>query len=261
MRRLFFPLAVAAALHLFVFSLDINYSPKGPQSAGMARQVSVRLSHGRKPEQTAVADSAQGIGPQELIAPEQPPNKIASPPTAPVSDDAGDRQPPAEIAAVRPTEVVTPGLEEMGEPRSVRVVPATEKSEVSAWDAGFEKNAGEGGVKPALAAGTVDDIGDAAVAVAGGVDEEARPLYRSNPVPHYPGLARKRGYEGRVLLDVLVADNGTAAAIRLVESSGYAILDRAAMTAVRDWLFAPGLKGGRKVEMWVRVPVRFELGL
>jgi len=33
---------------------------------------------------------------------------------------------------------------------------------------------------------------------------EARPMYRTNPSPHYPRLARKRGYEGTVVLEVLL---------------------------------------------------------
>ena len=33
---------------------------------------------------------------------------------------------------------------------------------------------------------------------------EARPLYRENPRPKYPTMARKRGYTGNVVLEVLV---------------------------------------------------------
>jgi len=37
---------------------------------------------------------------------------------------------------------------------------------------------------------------------------EAVPLYKVNPPPEYPRLARKRGYQGTVVLDVLVDQNG-----------------------------------------------------
>lgn len=88
---------------------------------------------------------------------------------------------------------------------------------------------------------------------------EAVPLYRENPSPAYPGLARRRGYEGVVLLDVLVSAEGRVGELRVARSSGYSLLDRAAVEAVDGWRFEPGRRGGRPVAMRVRVPVRFRL--
>jgi len=88
---------------------------------------------------------------------------------------------------------------------------------------------------------------------------EATPLYRRNPVPEYPVIARKRGYQGTVVLEVLVDRQGGVADLRLSDSCGYAVLDQAALTSVRTWLFDPGTRGGERVDMWVKVPVRFKL--
>jgi protein TonB len=88
---------------------------------------------------------------------------------------------------------------------------------------------------------------------------EARPVYRNNPPPEYPRLARKRGYEGTVILEVLVDKKGKAGSLRVLTSSGYPILDRAALATVEGWLFEPGMRGNERVEMWVRIPIRFEL--
>lgn len=88
---------------------------------------------------------------------------------------------------------------------------------------------------------------------------EARPLYRINPPPPYPQIARKRGFQGVVVLEVLVDPNGNAADLRVLSSSGHPILDRTAMNAVRHWTFDPGTRGEKKVKMWVRVPIRFHL--
>jgi protein TonB len=88
---------------------------------------------------------------------------------------------------------------------------------------------------------------------------KARPLYLQNPSPPYPRLARRRGYEGSVVLDVLVLSDGTVGDLRVATSSGHKILDRAAVAAVRSWLFEAGKKGDQKVDTWVRVPIRFEL--
>ena len=91
------------------------------------------------------------------------------------------------------------------------------------------------------------------------VVREARPIYRKNPPPGYPKLARKRGYQGTVILEVLVDRKGRAADLRIFTSTGYPILDRVAMESVKNWLFEPGMRGNKKVEMWVRVPIRFQL--
>lgn len=88
---------------------------------------------------------------------------------------------------------------------------------------------------------------------------EARPLYRSNPPPKYPAVARRRGFQGNVVLEVLVGPVGNVIELHVLFSSGYPILDRAAKSSVKNWIFEPGMRGQQKVEMWVRVPIRFEL--
>jgi TonB family protein len=88
---------------------------------------------------------------------------------------------------------------------------------------------------------------------------EARPLYRSNPPPKYPAVARRRGFQGNVVLEVLVGPVGNVIELHVLSSSGYPILDRAAKSSVINWIFEPGMRGQQKVEMWVRVPIRFEL--
>ena len=91
------------------------------------------------------------------------------------------------------------------------------------------------------------------------VIHEARPIYRSNPPPEYPRIARIRGYQGDVMLDVLVNKDGRVHDLKIHRSSGHPILDRSAISTVKHWLFEPGMVGEEKVNMWVRVPIRFEL--
>jgi protein TonB len=113
---------------------------------------------------------------------------------------------------------------------------------------------------PGLAGTVAPEAGEkAASALTTGEMIKARPAYRDNPRPEYPKLAKRRGYEGAVLLEVLVNKAGKVDDLRIVESSGYQVLDRSAMKSVKDWLFEPGSIGDRKVDMWVRIPVRFEL--
>jgi protein TonB len=88
---------------------------------------------------------------------------------------------------------------------------------------------------------------------------EAIPHYKKNPPPVYPRMARRRGYEGTVLMEVLVSRKGRVEMVRLLESSGYDVLDREAVAAVKQWVFEPARQGEEKVDMWVKVPVRFNL--
>ena len=91
------------------------------------------------------------------------------------------------------------------------------------------------------------------------VVREAIPLYKKNPPPVYPRKARRRGVEGVVLLEVLVDISGRVADLRVLSSSGHRVLDKAALKSVKKWRFVPARRGDESVEMWVRVPVRFEL--
>ena len=92
-----------------------------------------------------------------------------------------------------------------------------------------------------------------------GAMRTAYPRYQLNSPPAYPGLARKRGQQGKVILQVLVNKQGLVNDLKIEVSSGYSMLDRAAEKAVKKWHFEPGRNGADTVSMWVRVPVTFKL--
>jgi len=60
-----------------------------------------------------------------------------------------------------------------------------------------------------------------------------------NLKPEYPEIARKLGIEGKVLLSVDVDSSGRVKTIGVRESSGYLILDQAAISAVTKWRYIP----------------------
>jgi protein TonB len=87
----------------------------------------------------------------------------------------------------------------------------------------------------------------------------ATPKYKENPRPLYPNVARKRGYEGRTLLRVEVLASGRVGRIKIATSSGFDVLDQAALASVRDWTFVPGTQNGKNMKQWVMVPIKFSL--
>ncbi|MBI2094801.1 MAG: energy transducer TonB [Candidatus Omnitrophica bacterium] len=92
-----------------------------------------------------------------------------------------------------------------------------------------------------------------------GAVREARPGVLANPAPVYPELARRRGWEGLVVLKVLVEKEGLASKTLVKKSSGHTVLDRAALETVRLWRFSPARFGDMVFSSWVEVPVRFVL--
>ena len=83
--------------------------------------------------------------------------------------------------------------------------------------------------------------------------------YRDTPRPKYPDSARRDGREGRVLLRVLVDNQGRSKEVEINRSSGSDALDRAAAEAIKRWRFYPARHGDKVVESWLRVPIEFRL--
>ncbi len=83
--------------------------------------------------------------------------------------------------------------------------------------------------------------------------------YLNNPAPSYPMLARRMGEQGRVLLRVLVSENGKANTVNIDKSSGYEKLDEAAIEAVKKWTFIPAKRSSQPISAYVLVPINFSL--
>jgi protein TonB len=83
--------------------------------------------------------------------------------------------------------------------------------------------------------------------------------YLNNPRPPYPMVARRMGYHGKVVLDVEVLAEGKAGDVKLYQSSGYDILDNAALQTVKTWRFTPARRFGQAVTQRFLVPIKFSL--
>ena len=81
----------------------------------------------------------------------------------------------------------------------------------------------------------------------------------TNRAPTYPQIALRRHETGRVMLRVSVSAHGRPLEVDVAQSSGYPILDSAALSAVRQWQFIPAMQAGTAVAAIAEVPVRFQI--
>lgn len=105
---------------------------------------------------------------------------------------------------------------------------------------------------------TASRAAPASTAQARGSNSE--PRFRVPPsAPEYPKASRMRRQEGTVLLEVKLGTQGEQLQVVLLKSSGFPLLDRSALKAVKGWQFLPQEINGKGVSHVVRIPVRFEL--
>ena len=86
-----------------------------------------------------------------------------------------------------------------------------------------------------------------------------QPVVIRNTPPIYPETARRAGWEGRATVRVEVSADGAPISVALEKSSGYGVLDQAALRAVKGWRFQPRTMGGVAMAGTVDVPVNFTL--
>jgi len=219
MKRLGPAVACALLLHAGLFWIGAGWFAGRTVPPVLLRFVTVTMSYRQEPEKAAVTTR------EEVPLPEK------SAPVLPRQRPLPEKTTKAPVA----------------QPAAQQSVVTSQQE--SAADAAAEKGSTE---TQSSAAPPADSQGDAVV-------REAIPLYKLNPPPRYPRAARRRGQQGTVVLSVHVDAQGRVGNLWLFESSGFRLLDNAALKAVKDWVFEPGMRGGNKVAMWVNVPVRFEL--
>lgn len=88
---------------------------------------------------------------------------------------------------------------------------------------------------------------------------DAPAAYLSSTPLIYPEQARRRGWEGTVLLRVQLDANGIVQGVTILQSSGYSVLDQAAASQISRWRFKPSLHNGTPQPSTLRVPVKFRL--
>jgi len=87
----------------------------------------------------------------------------------------------------------------------------------------------------------------------GGVIQPPRKLHEVAPL--YPTIAQASGIEGVVILEAVIAEDGSVRDVRALRS--IPLLDQAAIDAVRQWRFSPTLLNGEPVPIVMTVTVSF----
>jgi len=144
------------------------------------------------------------------------------------------------------------------EEAKVMISSSSDDAEIASADSAIGRTGGSAGSNGFGLMGTGSGNGsEAGSGQSGSLFTQAR--YRNTPNPVYPQTARREGREGRVLLRVLIDDQGKTKTIEVNRSSGSAALDQAAAEAIRLWRFHPAMAGEKPVETWVTIPIDFRL--
>jgi protein TonB len=115
------------------------------------------------------------------------------------------------------------------------------------------------GVPGGVVGGIVGGVSEAAapaapVRVGDGIKE---PVKLKHVPPVYPDIAARANVQGAVVLDCTVSPQGRVTAVTVVR--GVPLLNEAAISAVRQWIYTPTLKDGAPVPVLMTVTVRFGL--
>jgi protein TonB len=123
---------------------------------------------------------------------------------------------------------------------------------------GFGGGIGNGngnGIGPGTGIGVGGHFGGSVYVFGGGVSS---PSILHKVEPEYSEEARKAKWQGTVQLSVVVDDLGHPRDIKVIQSLGLG-LDQKAIEAVEKWLFKPGMKDGKPVAVLATIAVTFHL--
>lgn len=76
--------------------------------------------------------------------------------------------------------------------------------------------------------------------------------------PHYPDRAKQEKVQGEVLMECVVKADGTVGDKKIIKAL-HPDLDQAAMDAAAQWLFEPGTRDGKPVNVLVTIAIAFTL--
>jgi protein TonB len=270
--------ALAAVVHLWLlFGISLN---PPPSSIGGTREITVEIAPALA---SRAARNAPGNSPAAVASAVDNPADTAPPDTAPPEQTRDTAAPEQTRDTAAPeqtrefaasTEIAPPAA---APPENTPHTSFLNKALPAAAMNPSRERPAERGARPrnperpsaaprnnaaALrnnAAGATAERETAPGAALNGVSADENPQTVYNPAPRYPEQARRRGREGTVLVEADVDERGIPAAVRVLRSSGFGILDDAAAEAVGKWRFRPARSAGKTVPRHIVVPIEFRL--
>ena len=172
-------------------------------------------------------------------------------PTAPVI-------PPKESPVPEP--VVKPEPEPSPTPKVDPAIVKKQRQAKAAREREIARKRIEEKRRQKLTAQKAENARKKAATAAAGQRTVSKPSGISQPKPKYPPAARRAGQQGTVTLSFTIGSSGKVISARIAKSSGYILLDNAAISAIRGWRFKPARNAlGEPVSYSYTLPVPFRL--
>ena len=172
-------------------------------------------------------------------------------PTAPVI-------PPKESPVPEP--VVKPEPEPSPTPKVDPAIVKKQRQAKAAQERELARKRIEEKRRQKLTAQKAENARKKAATTAAGQRTVSKPSGISQPKPKYPPAARRAGQQGTVTLSFTIGSSGKVISARIAKSSGYILLDNAAISAIRGWRFKPARNAlGEPVSYSYTLPVPFRL--
>jgi protein TonB len=187
---------------------------------------------------------------ERLSAPSQPTFSIRPVNTVELPPPPPPPEPPQRKPAEPESKPPQPKMEEVR--RRLTPLQAALNLSLALGDVGGDFNVHFGAAAPQLTQQIRDLIFELSE-----LDEPPRPLARLQPL--YPPQARMRRVTGLVVVEFVVASDGTARDIQVVSSEPGDVFTEAAVRAIERWRFSPGTKDGKPVAARVIQKVTFRL--
>lgn len=243
MKRLILPACAAALFHALFFLMPMPPAPVPPSASSAGTTITVTMT---TPSHQSLA------APKPTFVPKKEPAQEKSKPKKTVPPKKKRPKKLVKKQVVKKKRKIVEPVKEVVQP----VVPdAVPEPEITPEEQPvFPKDAVP--VAQEAPAEPEEPVEPTSAPAVGGIQSTAQPSSTYAPEPRYPKTAIRRGYEGVVLLDILVTGDGQVEKVVIKKSCGHKVLDRSAVKGVRKWRFSAT---GSVSSVWVTLPVRFEL--
>lgn len=91
------------------------------------------------------------------------------------------------------------------------------------------------------------------------IPHEVEPAFKYKPRLEYPEPARIFEYQGTAYIKAYIGIDGSVLRIAIEKTSGYAILDSAAVSYIAKCKFTPALQQGKPVAVWIGQTITYKL--